>query len=60
LIRIKDNGTPRTITWGTSFISSGVADLLATTAASKTHYLLFVYNSAASKWVCLACDATGF
>ena len=60
LIRIKDNGTARTITWGASFASSGTATLLATTAISKTHTVGLVYNSTASKWYCLAVDATGY
>jgi hypothetical protein len=59
-IRIKDNGTARTITWGASFISSGVATLLATTVISKTHMIGLVYDSAAAKWVCMAVDATGY
>jgi len=60
MIRIKDNGTPRTITWGASFTSSGVATLLATTVANKTHMVGLVYDSAISKWVCVAVDATGY
>jgi hypothetical protein len=60
MIRIKDNGTARAITWGTSFVSSGVATLLATTVASKTHRVGLIYDSAAAKWVCVAVDATGY
>lgn len=60
LIRIKDNGTARAITWGSSFVSSGVATLLATTAISKTHTIALKYDAAAAKWVCLAVDATGY
>lgn len=60
VIRFKDNGTPRAITWGASFVSSGVATLLATTATSKTHYVKLRYDSTAAKWVCLAVDATGY
>ncbi len=37
IIRIKDNGTSRTIAWGASFTSSGVATLLAATVAGKQH-----------------------
>lgn len=58
IIRIKDNGTPRTITWGTAFGSSGVATLLATTVANKTHFVGLRYDG--SKWICLAVDATGY
>jgi hypothetical protein len=60
MIRIKDNGTARTITWGASFVSSGVATLLATTVASKTHFVKLRYDSTAAKWVALAVDATGY
>lgn len=60
IIRIKDNGSTRTITWGSSFASSGVATLPTATAASKTHTIGLVYNSTTSKWVCLAADATGY
>jgi hypothetical protein len=60
LIRIKDNGTARAITWGSSFVSSGIATLLATTVPGKTHLIGLVYDSAAAKWVCVAVDATGY
>jgi hypothetical protein len=60
MVRIKDNGTARAITWGASFVSSGVATLLATTVASKTHMVGLIYDSAAAKWVCVAVDATGY
>lgn len=49
-----------TIAWGSGFISSGVATLLAATTAGKTHHVGFVYDGAASKWVCLASDDTGY
>lgn len=60
VIRIKDNGTSRTIVWGASFVSSGVATLLAATSVSKTHYVKLRYDSTAAKWVCLAVDAVGY
>jgi hypothetical protein len=60
LIRIKDNGTARTIAWGASFLSSGVATLLATTVANKTHTVGLVWDSAVSDWVCVAVDAVGY
>ena len=60
LVRIKDNGSPRAITWGSSFVSSGTATLLSTTATSKTHLVGFIYDSTAAKWVCVAVDATGY
>lgn len=59
-IRFKDNATARAITWGASFVSSGVATLLATTAISKMHHVHLNYDSAVSKWVCMATDAVGY
>lgn len=60
MIRIKDNGTARAITWGASFQSSGVATLLASTVISKTHHVGLVWDAAVSKWTCLACDSAGY
>lgn len=60
LIRIKDSGTARTIAWGTSFASSGVATLLATTVISKTHWVALTWDDVVAKWVCLAVDSTGY
>ena len=60
LVRIKDNGTARAITWGASFVSSGAATLLTTTAAGKTHLSGFIYDGVATKWVCVAADSGGY
>jgi hypothetical protein len=60
MIRFKDNGSAQTITWGTSFQSSGVATLLGSTVASKTHHVGFIYDSVAAKWTCIAVDAVGY
>lgn len=60
MIRIKDNGTARAITWGSSYQSSGIATLLATTVINKTHHVGLIYDAALSKWVCIAVDATGY
>lgn len=60
LVRIKDNGTARAITWGSSFVASGAAALPTTTAASKTHLIGFIYDSTAAKWVCVAADSAGY
>ncbi len=60
MIRIKDDGTARSITWGSSFASSGVATLLATTVAGKTHHVGLIYDAAVTKWVCVAVDSTGY
>ena len=60
MVRIKSDGTARTVAWGSIFISSGVSALLNTTVASKTHHIAFVYDSTAAKFVCLACDVNGY
>lgn len=60
LVRIKDNGTARAITWGSSFMSSGTATLPTTTAISKTHLVGFIYDSVVTKWVCVAADSAGY
>jgi hypothetical protein len=44
----------------TSFASSGVATLLATTVISKTHQIGLIYDEVKAQWVCMACDATGY
>lgn len=53
VIRIKDDGTARAITWGASFASRG-ATLPTTTTLSKVTYVGFFWNSAASTWDCVA------
>jgi collagen type VII alpha len=58
-IRIK-GAAAQTIAWGTSWASSGVATLLATTAAGKTHKMKFEWDSTLAKWVCMAVDAVGY
>ena len=49
MIRIKDNGTSRSISYGTQFRALGVTLPTATTI-SKTTYLGCVYNSTDTKW----------
>lgn len=49
IIRIKDNGTARAITWGDSFEAKGVA-LPTTTTLSKVMTLGFIWDSVTSKW----------
>lgn len=53
VVRILDNGTARSITWGASFVSRG-ATLPTTTVLSKYLYVGVVWNSTASKWDCVA------
>ena len=51
MIRIKDNGTARLLTWNAIYVASGVS-LPTTTVAGKTMALGFVYNTdnALNKW----------
>lgn len=60
LIRIKDNGAARAITWGTSFMASGGTPLPTTTVVNKTHMIGFIYDSDVAKWVCVAADSAGY
>lgn len=53
LIRIKDNGTGRTLAWNAIY-RSVAATLPTSTTANKTSYVGFKYNSADSKWDCIA------
>ena len=59
MVRIKGTAA-RAITWGASFVSSGVAPLLTTTVLTKTHLCSFLYDSAAAKWVAVATDDQGY
>jgi len=58
LIRIKDNGTARALTYDTDYRGIGV-ELPDTTVLGKTLYLGLIYNSADSKWDCLAVGQEG-
>lgn len=53
MIRIKDNGTARTLAWNAIYRAIGVT-LPTTTVISKTLYIGAKYNSADSKWDVLA------
>jgi hypothetical protein len=55
MIRIKDNGTARAISWGASF-EAGCAALPTTTVLGKTLLVGLVYDAVDVKW---ACEATG-
>lgn len=52
-IRIKDNGTARALTFGTSFEACGVT-LPTTTTISKRTTVGFIWDSTTSKWGCVA------
>lgn len=49
IIRIKDNGTARALTWNAIFRAMGTA-LPSTTVLSKTLYLGFIYNATDTKF----------
>lgn len=49
IIRIKDNGTAKALTYNLVFRAIGVA-LPTTTVLSKTLYMGFIYNSTDTKW----------
>lgn len=55
MIRFKDDGTARAITWGTSYASSQ-STLPTTTVISKVLTVGLLWDSVKSKWVCLAVD----
>ena len=49
LIRIKDNGTARALTWN-GLYRAGTTALPTTTTVNKTMYLGFFYNEQDTKW----------
>lgn len=53
IIRIKDDGTARAITWGASFEAKGVA-LPTTTTLGKVLTVGFIYSAVTSKWGCVS------
>lgn len=52
-IRIKDNATPRALTWESNFEGISAA-LPSTTVTSKRMYIGFIWDSTASKWGMIA------
>lgn len=53
LVRVKDNGTGRTLAFNAIYRAVGVT-LPTTTTSSKTMYLGFIYNTADTKWDCIS------
>jgi hypothetical protein len=53
-IRILDNGTARTISFGTNYVARAGVSLPTTTTVSKLLEMAFEWNSSLSKWVLLA------
>ena len=53
IIRLKDNGTGRALTWNALYRAIGVT-LPTTTVANKTTYVGFIYNATDTKWDAVA------
>jgi hypothetical protein len=53
ILRIKDNGVARTISWNSIFRAVGVT-LPTTTVINKTLYVGYMWNSTDSKWDVMA------
>jgi hypothetical protein len=53
MIQLTDNGTPRSVNWGTAFENSTVA-LPTTTTASAILTVGFIWNTVTSAWRCIA------
>jgi hypothetical protein len=49
-IRIRDNGTTRTITWNAAYVEFATGQLPTDTVVGKTIYAIFWYNAAATAW----------
>lgn len=54
IIRIKDNGTARSLAWNAIYRASSDLALPSTTVLGKTLYCGFIYNSTDTKWDLIA------
>jgi hypothetical protein len=54
IVRIKDDGTARALTYDTQFRASSDLALPSTTVVNKTLYMGFIFNSTDTKWDLLA------
>jgi hypothetical protein len=55
LVRIRDNGSSRGLTWDSGYASSGEGlELPAATVAGKLMHLGFIYYAATAKWMLVA------
>ncbi len=54
VIRVKDNGTPFTVGFNAVYRFSPDLAAPTTTVATKTLYMLFIYNATDLKWDCLS------
>jgi hypothetical protein len=52
LIRVKDNGTSRTLAWNAAYRFSTEIPAPAATVAGSTMYLAFLFNAEDNKWDC--------
>lgn len=52
--RFLDNGTSRTLSWGTDYVAKAGTALPTATTISKNLIVLFEWNANLSKWNCLA------
>jgi len=50
IVRVKDNGTARTLNWNAIYREGDDVSLPTTTVLSKTLYCGFIYNAADTKW----------
>lgn len=55
VIRIKSDGTIRTLGWNAIYVARGVP-MPTATVASKYTYIAFIYNSTETTWDCVASD----
>lgn len=53
LLKLRDNGTPQTLSWDAVYRVVETT-LPTTTTANKTHYIGCIYNAADSKWDVIA------
>ena len=59
IIRVKDDGTARALSWNSIYRAGTDVSLPTTTVLSKTIYIGFIYNSTDIKWDIIA-KADGF
>lgn len=61
MFKIK-SASSQTISWGSSFMASGIVSPPGATVAGKIHRIFFIYDntSGVQKWVCMAADVEGY
>ena len=52
LIRIKDNGTAKALSWNAIYRVTSIGSPPSTTIVGKTSYTAYIYNSTDAKWDC--------